>query len=139
MLKKQLQTTYGITVARFPNFFMIFGPQAPFANGPLVIDNTADWIGKTISHMKANGYNRVESTEVAAEQWSDHVNLVFNSTVIAQSAKDTRSWLVGANVESKQKQTLFYLGGVPAYFAAVEKEIQDGYPGYKFSTVVQTI
>jgi UDP-N-acetyl-D-mannosaminuronic acid transferase (WecB/TagA/CpsF family) len=46
---------------------------------------------------------------------------------------------VGANVESKQKQTLFYFGGVPAYFAAVKKEIQDGYPGYKFSTAVQTI
>jgi hypothetical protein len=84
-------------------FFMIFGPQAPFANGPLVIDNTADWIGKTMSYMKASGYNRIEATKQAAEQWSDHVNLVFNSTVMAQSAKDINSWLVGANVGSKQK------------------------------------
>jgi hypothetical protein len=135
VLQEKLQTNYGITVAGFPNFFMIFGPQAPFANGPLVIDNTADWIGKTMSYMKASGYNRIEATKQAAEQWSDHVNLVFNSTVVAQSAKDTNSWLVGANVGSKQKQTLFYLGGVPAYFAAVKKELEDQYPGHKFSTV----
>ena len=139
MFKKKLQTVYGITVPNFPNFFMIFGPQAPFANGPLVIDNTADWIGKTLSYMRTNGYDRFESTEKAAEKWSDHVNLLFESTVIAQSAKDVGAWIVGANVESKEKKTLFYFGGVPAYIAAVDKEIQDEYPSHIFANEINAM
>ena len=139
MLKKKLQTAYGITVPKFPNFFMIFGPQAPFANGPLVIDNTADWIGKVLSYMRTNGYDRLESTEAGAEKWSDHVNLLFESTVIAQSSKDVGAWIVGANVEAKEKKTLFYFGGVPAYISAVDKEIQDGYPSHVFANQIKAM
>jgi cyclohexanone monooxygenase len=138
-LRKKLQTVHGITVPEFPNFFMIFGPQAPFANGPLVIDNTSDWIGKMMSYMRTKGYNGVVSNEEAAEKWRAHVNLVFDSTVIAQSSKDVGAWLVGANVESKEKQTLFYFGGVPAYIATLEKEIQDEYPSYTFTKATQAV
>lgn len=112
---------------------MIFGPQAPFANGPLIIDVTADWIGKTIVHMRDGGNDRVESTKDAAQQWRDHVHLVFNSTVIAQSAKDAGAWTVGANVEGKAQEVLFYFGGVPAYIAAVTKEVTEDWPGHTFS------
>lgn len=135
MLKKDLQTVHGITLPGFPNFFMIFGPQAPFANGPLIIDNTSDWIGKTIAYMKANGHERVEATQDAAKKWSDFTDLLFESTVIAQSAKDVGAWTVGANVKSKEKRTLFFFGGVPAYIAAVEKEALESYPSYKFANV----
>ena len=112
---------------------MIFGPQAPFANGPLIIDNTADWIGKMLSSMRIDGNRRCEATEEAAEKWSDNVNTLFESTVIAQSAKDVGAWTVGANVDSKEQKTLFYFGGVPAYIAAVDKEIQEGYPSHVFA------
>jgi len=116
---------------------MIFGPQAPFANGPLIIDVTADWIGKTIEHLQATGNDRVESTRDGAQQWSDHVNLVFNSTVVSESAKEAGAWMVGGNVEGKKKQILFYMGGVPAYIAAVEKEITEEWPGHTFSRGVE--
>jgi cyclohexanone monooxygenase len=139
VLKKKLQSAYGITLSGFPNFFMIFGPQAPFANGPLIIDYVADWIGRTIATMNANGHDRVESNEEAAQKWSDHVNEVFNSLVVAQSAKDVGAWIVGANVEGKEKCSLFYFGGVPAYAAAIDKEIQDGYPGHVFSTAIKAM
>ena len=90
-----------------------------------------------MSHMRANGYNRIESTEEAAGKWSDLVNVLFESTVIAQSAKDVGAWIVGANVDSKERRTLFYFGGVPAYFAAVEKELQEGYPSHVFAKEVK--
>lgn len=89
--------------------------------------------------MNANGHDRVESNEEAAQKWSDHVNEVFNSLVVAQSAKDVGAWIVGANVEGKEKCSLFYFGGVPAYAAAIDKEIQDGYPGHVFSTAIKAM
>ena len=98
---------------------------------------TALRIGKTIVRMRDGGSDRVESTEDAAQQWSDHVNFVFDSTVISQSARDTRAWTVGANVDGKEKAPLFYFGGVPAYIAAVEKEISEGWPGHTFSNSVK--
>ena len=134
VLKKKLSTAYGLTVPKFPNFFLIFGPQAPFANGPLIIDLCVDWIGKTIAHMKDNGQNRVESTKEAGEQWTDHVDLVYESLVIKESAKEVGAWYVGANVENKTRGSLFYFGGAPAYAAALDKERAEQYPGHTFST-----
>lgn len=137
VLKDNLATSYGITIPGFPNLFMIFGPQVPFANGPLIIDNTADWIGRTISYMKDHHVDRIECKKEAAERWTNHVDDVFNTTVVAQSAQDVGAWYVGANVKSKLRKTLFYFGGIPAYIKAVDKEIEDGYPGHILSTPIK--
>jgi cyclohexanone monooxygenase len=137
VLRKSLQCAYGITYKGFPNFFTIFGPQTPFANGPLITDYVTDWIGRTIASMKAKGYDHVESSDEVAKKWSDHVNEVYESLVICQSSKDVGAWIVGANVEDKEKTSLFYFGGVPAYANAIDKEIQDGYPGHVFSTAIK--
>lgn len=44
--EKNLETYLGIMVEKFPNMFMMAGPQIPFANFPVVLDNTADWISQ---------------------------------------------------------------------------------------------
>ena len=136
-LDKKMATAYGITVEGFPNLFLISGPQAPFANIPVVIDNTVDWIGRTIGYMHAHGYGQIDTTQEVAEKWREMVNMVFNMTVLPQGAKDTRSWYIGANVEGKNVEPMFYFGGVAPYFAACEKEITDGFPGFKFSHPIQ--
>lgn len=135
-LKNHMATAYGITVENFPNLFMISGPQAPFANIPVVIDNTVDFIGRTIEYMRAHGHGQVDTTQEAAEKWREMVNMVFNMTVLPQGAKDTRSWYVGANVEGKNVEPMFWFGGVGPYFEACEKEITDGFPGFKFSSPI---
>ena len=111
--------------------------KAPFANIPIIIDNTVDWIGKTIAHMRANGHQRIETSKESAEEWGEQVNAAFNATVLPQGAKDTRSWYVGANVQGKKAIPLFYFGGVAPYFARCEKEITDGFPGFTFSSPIQ--
>lgn len=137
MLAGDLQTAYGIMLPSFPNFFMIFGPQVPFANVPLINDTIVDWIGKTLAYMKASGYDRIESGKEVAKTWSDLVDMIFNMTVIKDSAKETSSWMVGANVEGKTKRPLFFFGGVPMYIGALEKELQDGHAGFEFSKAVE--
>ncbi len=133
-----MATAYGITVVGFPNLFMISGPQAPFANIPVIIDNTVDWIGKTITHMRDQGLSRMDTTDEVADAWKEQVNMVFNATVLPQGAKDTRSWYVGANVEGKNVEPMFYFGGVAPYFAQCKKEIDEGFPGFTFSKEVAT-
>ena len=134
MFKRELTTSYGVTLPGFPNMFMIFGPQVPFANGPMVIDTVSDYIGKTISYLEKHHYDRIESKREAAEKWSHQVNHLFAQTVVAQSAMDVRSWYVGANIESKLHNTLLYFGGIPTYINVLNKEIEDGYPGHILSS-----
>jgi cyclohexanone monooxygenase len=137
-LQKKMATAYGITVVGFPNLFMVSGPQAPFANLPVIIDNTVDWIGKTITHMRAHGLSRIDTTREVADGWKELVNAVFNATVLPQGAKDTRSWYIGANVEGKNVEPMFWFGGVAPYFERCKKEIDEGFPGFTFSGEVAT-
>ena len=132
-LNDKMATAYGITVAGFPNLFMISGPQAPFANLPVVVDNTVDWIGKTISHMRKEGHSRIDSTDEVGDSWREQVNTIFNATVLPQGARDTKSWYIGANVEGKKVEPMFYFGGVAPYFASCQKELDNGFPGFTFS------
>jgi cyclohexanone monooxygenase len=133
-LRERLATAYGITVENFPNLFMITGPLSPFANIPVVIDNTADWIGRTILYMREHGHTRMETKKETAEAWREKVHAVFNTTVLPQGARDTHSWYVGANVEGKPVEPLFWLGGVGPYFQECENEISSGLPGFSFSS-----
>jgi cation diffusion facilitator CzcD-associated flavoprotein CzcO len=135
-LHNHMATAYGITTPGFTNMFMISGPQAPFANIPILIDNTVDWIGKTIRYMQEKGYQRMDTTHEVAEKWGEQVNAVFNATILPQGAKDTRSWYIGANVQGKNVEPMFYFGGVKPYFAHCQKEISDGYPGFRFSNAI---
>lgn len=127
---KGLESHLGITVKGFPNMFMITGPQSPFSNIPIIIDNTADWIGRAITHLQQEKKSTIEPTEQATKQWADHTNAVFKMTVMASSAVETRAWFVGANVPGKSQTVLFYFGGVGAYFDACEKEAAAGFPSY---------
>ncbi|KAH0827270.1 Phenylacetone monooxygenase [Fonsecaea pedrosoi] len=133
VFKKELTTSYGVTIPGFPNLFMIFGPQTPFANGPMVIDIVADYIGKTISYLKSHDIDRIESKKEAAESWSSEVNHVFEQTVVAQTAMDVKSWYVGANIQSKLHKTLLYFGGIPRYMEILNKEIEEKYPSHTLS------
>jgi cyclohexanone monooxygenase len=127
---KELETHLGITVTGFPNMFMVTGPQSPFANIPIIIDNTATWIGKAITHLQQENKTSLEPTKKAEKAWANQVNGVFNMTLIAGSSVETRSWYVGANVPGKPQNVLFYFGGVGAYFDECEKEAAAGFPSY---------
>jgi cyclohexanone monooxygenase len=128
--KSEIHSHLGITVNGFPNMFMLTGPQSPFANMPVVIDNTADWIGKAISHITGENHTSIAPTKAAEDAWADQVNDVFNMTLMKASAADTGSWFVGANVKGKPVNVLFYFGGVANYIAECDREATAGFPSY---------
>jgi cyclohexanone monooxygenase len=91
-LETKWETAYGITVNGFPNLFMPYGPLAPFGNFPVPVDNTCLWVGRMISHMKEKGYSKVESTSEFGKFWQESSEVIFNSTLMAAGARETRSW-----------------------------------------------
>lgn len=100
----------------------------------MVIDIVADYIGKTISYLRSHDYDRIEAKRHGAENWSLQVNQVFEQTVVAQTAVETNSWYVGANIKSKLHKTLLYFGGIPNYMNALNQEVDRGYPSHLLST-----
>ena len=83
--------------------------------------------------MRAHGHGQIDTKQEIADSWKEQVNMVFNATVLPQSARDTRSWYIGANVEGKNVEPMFYFGGVGPYFEHCKKEIDEGFPGFTFS------
>lgn len=93
-----LETYLGICVEGYPNMFMIAAPQAPFANLPIVLDNTADWVGQTLHYMQEQGYKEIEPTKEAMEKWGKLLNDVYEMTILPKAAIQAKSWFIGANV-----------------------------------------
>ena len=100
---KSLETFLGISVEGFPNMFMISGPQSPFANLPIVLDNTSYWIGKVIAYMREKGHKTMEPTKEATEQWCKLLNDVYEATVLPEAAKKAGSWYIGVSTQCLHK------------------------------------
>ena len=126
---KSLETHLGITVEGFPNMLMLSAPQSPFANLPIVLDNTADWIGHLLNYMNKNGYHKAEPKREAIEQWGKTLHDVYNATILPKAAMQAKSWYIGANVPGKPINVLFWFGGVVSYFEICNKEVDNGFPG----------
>jgi len=106
------QTYLGITIDKFPNFFMVGGPQSPFANLPVVIDGVADWIGRALRYLRDNDLQAMEPTAEAVADWGVHMNDLVNATLMNQAK---RSWFMGDNIPGKPHAVLFYFGGAGKY------------------------
>ena len=65
-------TTYlGLMTKGFPNLFMITGPGSPsvLSNMMVSIEQHVDWITDALVHLRANGFDSIEPTELAETRW----------------------------------------------------------------------
>ena len=95
-----LRTNMGISVHGFPNFFMILGPQTPYANLPVGIQEGVQWITKAIEYARENGIDHFESTTDAEQAWADEVQRAGSATIMAQGG-GAKAWFLGANIPGK--------------------------------------
>lgn len=107
---------------------MLSAPQSPFANLPLVLDNTGDWIGQTMAYMKEHDKTTAEPTSEAQAKWCKALTDVYEGTVLPQAATKAGSWYIGANIPGKRVAPLFWFGGVVSYFKLCDEEIEKGFP-----------
>jgi len=123
------ETYLGLAVDGFPNMFMISGPQAPFANIPVVIDNAVRWIGRAIAHAEEQRLATVEPTPEAVQAWCQQISDILDATILKQG-EIVNSWFLGANVPGKPHVVLFYFGGAGAYFETIHGAADRDYEGF---------
>lgn len=65
----------GIQTTRFPNLFMLQGPQSGSgaSNFPRGIEDIVDWTTRFAAFLRDNGYLRVEPDAEAEAEWVEHV------------------------------------------------------------------
>jgi len=123
------KTYIGLSVADFPNFFIITGPGSPsvFTNMVTAIEQHVEWIAACLDHVVKNGYQEIEATQTHEDQWVAHVNEVANHTLLPTAA----SWYLGANVPGKPRVFMPYVGGLGPYGDRIEAIAQKGYEGFR--------
>jgi hypothetical protein len=110
------RTYLGLTVAGFPNLFMVTGPGSPsvLSNMVVSIEQHVDWIVERRIAMREAGFTTIEPTETAQAGWTRHV--ADCSMVTLHRLANT--WYTGANVPGKARGVMPYTGGVgPLYVA----------------------
>ena len=117
----------GLTIAGFPNLFMIHGPGSPgvFYNMPLGAERQIDWIGNFMLHLKKHGVGAVEPTTESEETWANEVSGLANATLFPR----TDSWWTGANIEGKPRYFSAYLGG-SIYYQRIADVAAGDYQGF---------
>jgi len=125
------QSYLGLTVAGFPNLFMITGPGSPsvMSNMIISIEQHVDWIVDCLSYMDARGYDTFEASAAAQTAWVAHVNEVADATLFPQA----NSWYMGANVPGKPRVFMPYIGGVGPYRMKCDEVAANDYHGLDMS------
>ncbi|MDB4299537.1 NAD(P)/FAD-dependent oxidoreductase, partial [bacterium] len=122
----------GVAVAGYPNFFMVTGPQAPFANLPTSIQQNAMWIADCIKKMQADGTNVFHPSLQAEAAWTKETADIHAQTMMAEGDK-VNSWMMGANREDKKARVLIYFGGANVYYDKLRESADAGFPELTFS------
>lgn len=119
----------GIFVPRFPNLFLINGPQTVFSNQPPSIETVVDFIIEVIQEMKTRKAEVIEATVEAETQWIELCDKLASYTLFNK----VRSWITGANVDGRDHQIRFFYGGIKMYRGILDELKAEHYQTLKFS------
>jgi cyclohexanone monooxygenase len=124
------RTYLGLMSEAFPNMFMITGPGSPSVKSNMVmsIEQHVDFVTDSIVHMREQGYDVMEPTVDAEDDWVDHVQETANKTLFPRA----NSWYMGANIPGKPRLFMPYIGGVGVYRKICEDIVAEGYKGFRF-------
>ncbi|KPI11543.1 Phenylacetone monooxygenase [Actinobacteria bacterium OK074] len=126
------RTYLGVATAGFPNFFFPGGPHGATGNNPRYAGDQVDLVIDTIVHARENGYDVVEVTEAAEEEWTDGVNNSKMSSFLESS------YFYGGNIPGKPVKQLLNPAGRWALMEAVAAVKQAGYPTFVFTKAETT-
>ena len=118
-----------MTMAGYPNLFMIHGPTSPgvLFTMPLGGERQTAWIDRCIRHLDESGLAAMEPTEQAEADWDEEVRTMADHTLYPR----TKSWYTGANIPGKPRQFLAHLRG-SQYFDRLDEIADDGFDGFVF-------
>ena len=117
------RTYLGMTMAGFPNLFMVYGPMGPFTNQPPVHERQIDWIADAIKHTIDSGAASIEPTLEAENAWIELCDEGAAATLFPK----VNSWINGSNVPGKPVVNYFFMGGMAAYQERIDAEAAGDY------------
>lgn len=122
------KTYLGLTIAGFPNLFIVTGPGSPsvMSNMMVSIEQHVEWICDCLEYLRRDGLELIEPTKAAEAGWGQHVNDYADITLFPQA----NSWYMGANVPGKPRVFLPYIGGVDVYRAICDEVVSRDYLGF---------
>jgi cation diffusion facilitator CzcD-associated flavoprotein CzcO/acetyl esterase/lipase len=125
------RTYLGLTVAGFPNLFMITGPGSPsvLSNMAVSIEQHVDWVVDRLVAMREAGFTVIEATEAAQAGWARH--MADCSTLTLHRLANT--WYTGANVPGKAWGVMPYTGGVGPYRQICNEAVSRGMLGFRLT------
>jgi cation diffusion facilitator CzcD-associated flavoprotein CzcO len=125
----RFDTYLGMTLAGYPNLFMIHGPTSPgvLFTMPLGGERQTAWIESCIRHLDESGLGAMEPTEEAEAEWDREISALADRTLYPR----TKSWYTGANIPGKPRQFLAHIRG-SAYFDRLTEIAANGFEGFVF-------
>jgi cation diffusion facilitator CzcD-associated flavoprotein CzcO/acetyl esterase/lipase len=123
------QSYLGLTVAGFPNFFMITGPGSPsvLSNMAVSIEQHVDWVVDRLTGLRAAGFTTMEPTDTAQAGWARHMADCAGLTL----HRLANTWYTGANVPGKVRGVMPYTGGVGPYRSICDEVVSRGMLGFR--------
>ncbi|WP_326522843.1 flavin-containing monooxygenase [Sphingomonas sp.] len=124
-------TYLGLTIAGFPNMFVVTGPGSPsvLTNMVTSIEQHVDWIADCLATLDREGASTIEALPDAESDWVAHVNDIAGTTLYPRG----NSWYLGANVVGKPRIFMPYAGGLDAYREVCDAVASDGYRGFRIA------
>ena len=128
------KTFLGIQIAGFPNMFTLVGPHnaASFCNIPRCSEQNVEWVADCLRHMRERGASRIEATEAAEAEWTEHVHVSASRMLYTK----VDSWFMGVNPNRSDKNRrifLLYGAGAPLYREKCEASAANGYEGFELA------
>ena len=125
------QTYLGLTVAGFPNLFMITGPGSPsvLSNMAVSIEQHVDWVVDRLIAMREAGLTTIEATDTAQAGWAQHMADCASLTL----HRLANTWYTGANVPGKAQGVMPYTGGVGPYRSICNEVVSRGMLGFRLA------
>jgi cation diffusion facilitator CzcD-associated flavoprotein CzcO len=122
------RTYLGLSVAGFPNLFVVAGPGSPsvLSNVVVSIEQHVEWIAACLRHMRERSLTMVEAEPESESAWVEHVNALADRTLYPLA----RSWYSGDNIAGKPRVFMPYVGGVKKYREHCEQVAAQGYQGF---------
>lgn len=118
----------GMSIAGFPNLFMVFGPFSPFTSQPLVHEWQVDYFTDLIQAAEKSG--GIVDTEASAQaEWVRICQVGLAGTLF----QVTDSWINGANIPGKPRTSMWFMGGMANYMAEMNSIRDDGYRGFRIA------
>ncbi|MGA7803066.1 flavin-containing monooxygenase [Bradyrhizobium sp.] len=121
----------GLTVAGFPNFFMITGPGSPsvLSNMAVSIEQHVDFVVDRLIALRDQGFTTIEPTETAQAGWARHMADCSMLTL----HRLANTWYTGANVPGKPQGVMPYTGGVGPYRSICNEVVSRGMLGFRLT------